>query len=217
MSNNAKTPVQYSTDPLTRERRDALSPDDIITLMLDGNQRFMTGTQVPRDMLVEQRGTIAHQHPAAISLTCIDSRTPVEIICDLGIGDTFNARIAGCVINDDVLGSMEYACAVSGARLVAVMGHTACGAIQGAIDDIVLGNLTGLLSSIKQAVQETPYEGERTSANPAFVDLVARTHVHRMVAVIRERSSVLRELEAEGKIKIIGCMYDIQSAQITLL
>ena len=217
MSENVKSPVQYSADPLTRERRDALSPDDIITLMLDGNRRFMTGTQVPRDMLVEQRGTIAGQSPAAISLTCIDSRTPVEIICDLGIGDTFNARIAGCVVNDDVLGSMEYACAVSGARLVAVMGHTACGAIQGAIDDIVLGNLTGLLSSIKQAVRETRYEGERTSANPLFVDLVARNHVLRMVAVIRERSAVLRELEVAGKIKIIGCMYDIQSAQISLL
>lgn len=217
MPDHAKAPVQYSADPLTREKRDALSPDNIIALMLDGNRRFMTGTQVRRDMLIEQRGTIAGQHPAAISLSCIDSRTPVEIICDLGIGDTFNTRIAGCVVNDDVLGGMEYACAVSGARLIAVMGHTGCGAIQGAIDDIVLGNLTGLLSSIKQAVQETSYEGERTSTNPAFVDLVARTHVLRMVTAIRERSHILRDLEAEGRIRIIGCMYDIQSAQVTLL
>lgn len=212
-----ETSVQYSTDPLTRERRDALSPDDVIALMLEGNRRFTTGTQAKRDMLVEQRGTVAGQHPAAISLTCIDSRTPVEIICDLGIGDTFNARIAGCVVDSDVLGSMEYACAVAGAKLVAVMGHTSCGAIQGAIDDVVLGHLTGLLASIKAAVRDTEYEGERSSANAEFVDRVAATHIRGMVALIRERSSVLRELEAEGKLRIIGCMYDIETAQISLL
>lgn len=217
MPEASKNPLRYSTDPLTRERRDALSPDDIIALMLDGNRRFMSGTQAPRDVLVEQRGTIAGQHPAAIALTCIDSRTPLEMICDLGIGDSFNARIAGCVINDDVLGSMEYACAVAGARLVVVMGHTACGAVEGAINDIVLGNLTGLLSSIKQAVHDTVYEGERSGANPLFVDRVMRTHVLHMAALIRERSAVLRDLEAQGSIKIIGCIYDIETAEISLL
>lgn len=217
MSDDIDLPAPYFNSALTQQQRDSLSPDDIIALMLDGNRRFMMGTQLPRDTLAEQRCTISGQHPAAISLSCIDSRTPVEIICDLGIGDTFNARIAGYVVNDDVLGSMEYACAVAGARLVIVMGHTACGAIQGAIDDIVMGNLTGLLASIKQAVQETPYDGDRTSANPAFIDLVARTHVQRMVTVIRERSHVLRELEHERRIKIIGCMYDISSARISVL
>lgn len=209
--------VPYNTAPLSQAQRDALSPDDIITLMLDGNRRFMTGTHLPRDVLVEQRGTIGGQHPAAISLSCIDSRTPVEIICDLGIGDTFNARIAGCVVSDDVLGSMEYACAVAGARLVVVMGHTSCGAIKGAIDDVVMGNLTGLLASIKQAVQETEYEGERSSANPDFVDRVAQTHVERMVKVIRARSPVLRELEEQGRIRIIGSMYNLESACVSVL
>lgn len=217
MQENDKVPVRYSVDPLTWEKREALSPDDVIALMLDGNQRFMTGAQVSRDMLVEQRGTVAGQYPAAISLSCIDSRTPVEIICDLGIGDTFNARIAGCVVNDDILGSMEYACAVSGARLIVILGHTACGAVKGAIDNVMLGNLTGLLSNIQPAVQGTPYEGERTASNPEFVDLVMQNHVLLMLSAVRERSQILRGMEAEGKIKIIGCMYDIQTAQITLL
>lgn len=203
--------------PLTKEVRDSLSPDDVIALMLEGNRRFRTGSHARRDVLAEQRATVAGQHPAAISLSCIDSRTPVEIICDLGIGDTFNARIAGAVVGDDVLGSMEYACAVAGAKLVVVMGHTACGAVQGAIDDVILGNLTGLLSSIRGAVQDTRYEGDRTSANRSFVDLVAQTHAARTATLFRERSPVLREMEQNGQIKIIAAMYDIETARISLV
>ena len=121
------------------------------------------------------------------------------------------------MVGDDVLGSMEYACAVAGAKLVVVLGHTACGAVQGAIDDVILGNLTGLLSSIKGAVQATPYEGTRTSANREFVDLVAHTHAARTVTLIRERSPVLRKMEQDGQIKIVAAMYDIETAHIALL
>ncbi len=212
-----KSTANISIGPLTKAVRDRLSPDDVIALMLEGNARFRSGSHAPRDVLTEQRATVDGQHPAAISLSCIDSRTPVEIICDLGIGDTFNARIAGAVVGDDVLGSMEYACAVAGAKLVVVLGHTACGAVQGAIDDVILGNLTGLLSSIKGAVQATPYEGDRTSGNRAFVDLVAHTHAVRTVTLIRERSPVLRKMEQDGQIKIVAAMYDIETAHIALL
>jgi carbonic anhydrase len=204
-------------DSLTKERRDAMSPDDVIAAMLAGNERFVSGQQKPRDFLAEQRATASGQFPAAVALSCVDSRAPVEVVCDLGIGDTFNARVAGNVVNEDILGSMEFACAVSGAKLVAVMGHTACGAIKGAIDDVKLGNLTGLLAKIHPAVRDTTYDGERTGNNYEFVDAVARTNVAMAVKQIRERSPVLRELEEKGAIKIIGSMYDISTGRVALL
>lgn len=204
-------------DALTKEQRDAMSPDDIIKAMLAGNERFVTGELKPRDFLAEQRASANGQYPAAVALSCIDSRTPIEIVCDLGIGDAFNARVAGNISNDDILGSMEFACAVTGAKVVVVMGHTACGAIKGAIDDVVLGNLTGLLAKIKPAVGETVYEGDRTSKNTEFVDAVARTNVGLVVKQIRERSPILRDLEEKGTIKIVGTMYDIGTARVSLL
>lgn len=202
---------------LSQAERDALTPDDVISLVLAGNERFATGNQKPRDFLAEQRSSAAGQYPAAVALSCIDSRAPVEVICDLGLGDTFNARLAGNVIDDDVLGSMEFACAVAGAKLVIVMGHTACGAIKGAIDDVVLGNLTGLVAKIRPAIRETAYDGERTSSNPKFVDLVARTHAAMTVERIRERSYILRGLEEKKKIKIVSSMYDLETAHVTLI
>jgi carbonic anhydrase len=204
-------------DSLTKEQRDAMTPDDVIAAMLAGNERFVNGQQKPRDFLAEQRASAAGQYPAAIALSCVDSRTPIEIVCDLGIGDAFNARVAGNISNDDILGSMEFACAVTGAKLVAVMGHTACGAVKGAIDDVVLGNLTGLVAKIRPAIRETDYAGERSSKNAEFVDAVARTNVALTVKQIRERSSVLRDLEEKGAIRIVGSMYDLETARVTLL
>lgn len=134
-----------------------------------------------------------------------------------GIGDTFNARVASNAVNDDILGSMEFACAVAGANVVVVMGHTACGAVTGAIDDVELGNLTGLLAKIEPAIGATVYTGDRTSANAEFVDRVARTHVAMATREIRERSPVLVELERKGAIKIVGSMYDLATARITLI
>ena len=202
---------------MTKAQRDAATPDEIITRMMAGNERFATGAHKPRDFLVEQRATADGQYPAAIALTCVDSRTPIEVICDLGIGDTFNARIAGNVVNEDVLGSMEFACDLAGAKLIVVMGHTACGAIKGAIDNVVLGHLSGLIARIQPAILETPYQSDRAASNPAFVDLVARTNVSMAVKQIQEQSPVLHELENKGAIKIIGCIYDIRTARITLL
>jgi carbonic anhydrase len=201
---------------LSEARRDAMTPDQAVAALLAGNARFLSGVHRQRDFLAEMRSSAKGQYPAAVVLSCIDSRAPVEVICDLGIGDIFNARVAGNAVNDDMLGSMEFACAAAGAKAVVVMGHTACGAIKGAIDNVVLGNLTLLLARFKSAVDATVYSGERTSKNAAFVDAVARTHVLQTLTLVRERSPVLAGLESEGKIKIIGSMYDIASGKVTL-
>ncbi len=202
---------------LTEAQRDSLTPDQVVKAFLDGNARFVSGRQRDRDFLGEMKSSAEGQYPALIVLSCIDSRTPVEVISDLGIGDTFNAKVAGNAVNDDILGSMEYACAVAGAKVILVMGHTSCGAIKGAIDNVVLGNLTLLLARFKAAVDATAYEGVRTSKNAAFVDAVARTQVLKSAQQVRQRSVVLAKLEAEGKIRIVGSMYDVGSGVVTLV
>jgi carbonic anhydrase len=199
---------------MTKEMRDQLTPDQIIEAMKQGNERFRTGKMAPHDYLAQKRATAAGQFPAAVILSCIDSRAPAEIILDARIGDTFSARIAGNIANDDLLGSLEFACAVAGAKVVLVMGHTACGAIKGAIDGAQLGNLTGLLNKIKPAVNATHFEGERTSKNYEFVDAVARTNVQLTVSTIREHSDVLAGLEKDHKIKIVGSMYQLVGGRV---
>ncbi len=199
---------------LTKAQRDKLTPDEIIELMKKGNQRFRLGKESPHDYLNQQKATAKGQYPAAVILSCIDSRAPVETIMDLGIGDTFNARVAGNISNDDILGSMEFACKLAGAKVVLVMGHTACGAIKGAIDNAQLGNLTGLLGKIRPAVTATKYQGERSASNYGFVDAVARTNVELTMADIRRRSSVLADLEKSGAIKIVGAMYSLETGAV---
>ena len=191
-----------------------MSPEEILQAMKKGNDRFRKGRRETRDFLAQQRVTAKGQYPAAMLLSCIDSRAPAETIMDLGIGDIFNARVAGNIANDDILGSMEFACKVAGAKVVLVMGHTACGAIKGAIDNAELGNLTGLLAKIKPAVKATDYDGPRTTANAAYVDAVARTNVALTMAEIRSRSGVLREMEGDGAIRIAGAMYDLQTGAV---
>lgn len=203
---------------LTAAQRRKLSPDDVLRLVMEGNARFASGNRIPRDFLAQQKQSAAEgQFPAAVFLTCVDSRAPVEVLCDLGIGDAFNARVAGNVINDDILGSMEFATAVAGAKLVMVMGHTACGAVAGAIDNVRLGNLTLLLSRFGNAIAETEYDGEKSGKNYAYVDAVATTQVRQTLTLIRDRSPVMRKLEEDGKIKIVGSMYDLKTGRVTLL
>lgn len=199
---------------LTKVQRDQLTPDEIIALMKKGNQRFRLGQESPHDYLAQQKATAKGQYPAAVILSCIDSRAPVETIMDLGIGDCFNARVAGNVVNDDILGSMEFACKLAGSKVVLVMGHTACGAIKGAIDKAQLGNLTGLLAKIRPAVEETKYHGERSATNYGFVDAVARKNVELAMADIRRRSAVLAEMEASRALKIAGAMYTLESGLV---
>jgi carbonic anhydrase len=201
-------------DALTKVQRDKLSPDDILALMKKGNKRFYSGKRENRDVLAQQRASAKGQYPAAVLLTCIDSRASAETIMDLRIGDIFNSRVAGNVENPDILGSMEFACKLAGAKVVLVMGHTSCGAIKGAIDNAELGNLTGLLAKIKPAVAATTYTGERTSKNYAFVDAVARKNVEMTMADIRKDSPVLAAMESNGAIKIAGAMYNLETGVV---
>jgi carbonic anhydrase len=199
---------------LTREQRDQMTPEEIVATMQRGNERFRKGERVMRNYLAEQQATAMGQYPAAIVLSCIDSRAPAEVILDLGIGDIFNARVAGNIVNDDILGSMEFACKVAGSKVVLVMGHTACGAIKGAIDNVELGNLTALLAKIRPAVQATDFGGERSAKNPAYVDAVALKNVELTMVQIRGRSTVLRDLESSRALKIVGAMYNLDTATV---
>jgi carbonic anhydrase len=199
---------------LTRAQREKMSPSDVLGLMKTGNERFRTGKESPHDYLAQQKASAEGQYPAAVILSCIDSRAPAETIMDLGIGDTFNARVAGNVANDDILGSMEFACKLAGAKVALVMGHSACGAIKGAIDRAQLGHLTDLLAKLRPAVDATPFDGERSAKNYAFVDAVARKNVELTIADIRRRSSVLAALESSGALKIAGAMYDLHTGAV---
>jgi len=199
---------------LSKAQRDSMSPEQILQAMKKGNDRFRKGRRETRDFLAQQRVTAKGQYPAAILLSCIDSRAPAETIMDLGIGDIFNARVAGNITNDDILGSMEFACKVAGAKVVLVMGHTACGAIKGAIAKVELGNLTGLLAKIQPAVDATSYQGERSAKNYAFVDAVARKNVELTMAEIHSRSAVIAALETKGTVKIAGAMYNLETAAV---
>jgi carbonic anhydrase len=182
--------LQLSTSgsgSMTKEQRDSMTPSQVIGELKKGNERFRTRKMAARDYLAEKQSSAAGQYAAAVVLGCVDSRVPAEIIFDAGIGDMFVGRIAGNVVNDDMLGSMEFACAVSGAKLVLVLGHTACGAVKGAIDDVEVGNLTGLLARIKPAISATKFEGEKSSKNVAYVDALARTNVVLGIENIRRR------------------------------
>jgi carbonic anhydrase len=207
-------PRSARADALTKAQRDQMTPEQVIEAMKEGNKRFRKGERKDRNYLREQRASAKGQYPAAVLLSCIDSRAPAEVIMDLGIGDIFNCRVAGNVANADILGSMEFACKLAGAKVVLVMGHTACGAIKGAIDNAELGNLTGLLAKIKPAVAATTYTGERSATNYSFVDTVARKNVEMTVADIRKNSPVLAELEAKGAIKITGAIYNLETGAV---
>ena len=222
VSTCAITPMTFSflqlgsgNAALTKEQRERMSPAEVIEELKKGNERFRAGKMTSRNYLAEQRSSAGGQYPAAVILGCIDSRAPAEIIFDAGIGDVFNARVAGNVENEDLLGSMEFACAVAGAKVALVLGHTSCGAVKGAIDDVVLGNLTGLLARIKPAVSATKFEGEKSSKNPGYVDAVAQTNVILTVENIRRRSATLGDLEKKGTIQIVGAMYDLKTGAVS--
>jgi carbonic anhydrase len=200
---------------LTKEIRDSLSPQQILSLMKEGNRDFVKGRSIDWDYLYEQQKTAEWQYPAAIILSCIDSRAPAEIIFNLAIGDAFNARVAGNFLNTDIAGSMEYACKVAGAKVVLVMGHTNCGAVKGAIDQVELGNLTSMLQNIKPAIDAVEnVKGERNSNNKAFVNAVARKDVLLTMQGIRKTSPVLSEMEDKGEIIIVGSMYDVETGKV---
>src|SRR5262245_40251290 len=206
-----------STGALTKDARDRMTPGQVLQTLKQGNERFRAGRMTTRDYRDQQRTSAAGQFPAAAILGCIDSRAPAELIFDVGIGDTFNARIAGNVVNDDLLGSLEFACAVAGAKVLLLFGHTACGAIKGAIDDVEMGNLTGLLARVKPAITATSFDGQKSSKNNAYVDAVARANVRLGLDNIRRRSPVLAELEKKQALLIVGAMYDLATGVVDFL
>ena len=201
---------------LTEVQRNSLDADDVIAMMKAGNQRFLNRQSHAHNYIHEQRDVSAiGQFPAAVILSCIDSRAPAEILMDLGIGDVFNIRVAGNVIGPDVLGSMEFACKIAGAKVVLVMGHTKCGAVKGAIDHAQLGNLTGLLGKIEPAVSATDFKGDRSAKNYDFVDAVAKQHVLLTAKKIMEESHILHDLVSTNKIKVVSSLYDIHSGKLS--
>ena len=206
-------------DPATlKAEQAALTPAQVLESLRKGNERFVSGRRESRDMLHDQRITAAGQFPHAVILSCIDSRAPAEFVFDQGIGDIFNARIAGNIADHDLVGSMEFACAVSGAKLALVMGHTSCGAVKGACDRVQLGNLTGLLDKIQPAVKAMGgMPGEHNSKNEKFVEAVSEANVRLTVKRIRELSPILRDLERQGKIQIAGCIYNLESGRVQFL
>jgi len=192
-----------------------MTPQQALAELKAGNARFVAGHPLKRNLPADVKATASGQYPFAVVLSCLDSRQPIEIVLDQGIGDIFSARVAGNVLNDDVLGSMEFACKVSGAKLIAVIGHSNCGAIKGAIDDVQLGNLTGLLSKIKPAMDAVPADVQpRTSKNYKFVDEVSEANVRLVMQQIRERSPILREMIDNGQIELVGGMYDLSTGEV---
>jgi carbonic anhydrase len=203
----------------TKETQDLMTPTTALQELKDGNQRFIEKKQLNRDLLQQVSETSTGQFPFATVLSCIDSRVSSELIFDQGIGDIFSVRIAGNFVNEDILGSMEFACKLAGTKLVLVLGHTACGAVKGACDHARLGNLTALINKIEpavEAVKEPADESIRNSSNSDFVNEVATQNVKMTIENIRNQSEVLKEMEDAGEIQILGGMYDIQSGKVTI-
>lgn len=200
---------------LNKELQQQITPEQTLEILKEGNKRFVSNLKYNRNLLEQVNDTRDGQWPAAVILSCIDSRTSAELIFDQGLGDIFSIRIAGNIVNEDILGSMEFACKVAGSKFIVVLGHTKCGAIKGACDHVEMGNLTALLSKIQPSVDaERETSENRTSSNPVFVEKVANLNVHKAVKDILENSPIIRELVQEGTIGIIGAMYDVTSGKV---
>lgn len=213
----AEDQPQVHTSVMTAETQSAKTPQQALQRLKAGNQRFVEGKMKNRDLLVQAGSTAAAQHPIVVVLNCIDSRTPPEIVFDQGIGDIFAIRIAGNIQNDDILGSMEFGTKVAGAKLIAVIGHTSCGAVRGACQQVKLGNLTGLLHKIQPAVKQATKEngGKGDCADNAYVDQIAKDNVLLVMKQIKARSSIVSKLVDDGQIGIVGGMQDLSTGKIT--
>jgi carbonic anhydrase len=200
---------------LTKELQALLTPAKSIELLRAGNRRFLNNTSINRDLLDQVNETSNGQFPFAVILSCIDSRTSSELIFNQGLGDIFSIRVAGNIINEDILGSMEFACKVAGSKVIMVLGHTKCGAIKGACDDVKLGNLTGLINKIKPAVRaEKNILSNRNSSNPEFVQRVSELNVRLTAEMIITNSPILKEMADSGQIIITSGMYNVDTGKI---
>jgi carbonic anhydrase len=200
------------SDVLTSDKQSKLTPDEIINDFKEGNKRYSENNLTNWDFSSKVRKTADGQYPKAIILSCVDSRVPVEYVLDQGVGDIFVARVAGNFVNEDILGSMEFACKVSGSKVIMVMGHESCGAVLAAIDDMKLGNMTSMLSKIAPAVKMSQnYEGKKNSKNDEYVSHVCENNVRNTIETIRAKSPILREMEYKSEIKIIGAVYGVST------
>lgn len=200
---------------LTKELQSAITPALALELLKDGNKRFVNNLKINRNLLQQANETSDGQHPFAVILSCIDSRTSAELIFDQGLGDVFSVRIAGNIVNEDILGSMEFGCKVAGAKIIVVLGHTKCGAVKGACDNVSLGNLTGLISKIKPAVEQESVTSEnRNSSNSAFVENVAELNVSLSVKNILLKSPIIADMVKNGDIGIVGGIHDITTGEV---
>ncbi len=201
---------------LTKELQAAITPGQALELLKEGNKRFVNNLKINRNLLQQANETSNGQYPFAVILSCIDSRTSAELIFDQGLGDIFSVRIAGNIINEDILGSMEFGCKVAGSKIIVVLGHTRCGAVKGACDHVEMGNLTALLTKLRPAVDdEDTITENRNSSNPEFVEKVATINVKRTVKSIMERSPILKEMIEAGEIGIVGGNYDVSNGTVT--
>jgi carbonic anhydrase len=200
---------------LTKEMQSAITPSVALEILKDGNKRFVSNLKINRNLLQQANETSDGQHPFAVILSCIDSRTSAELIFDQGLGDVFSVRIAGNIVNDDILGSMEFGCKVAGAKIIVVLGHTKCGAVKGACDNVALGNLTGLIAKIKPAVEQEAVTAEnRNSSNGVFVENVAELNVSLSVKNILLKSPIIADMVKNGDIGIVGGIHDITTGEV---
>ncbi|HEY1922192.1 MAG TPA: carbonic anhydrase family protein [Tepidisphaeraceae bacterium] len=212
----ATAPTAVVSNTIDKTEQSAITPDAALARLKEGNVRFVGGESLRRDYPAQVKATAAGQYPFAAVLSCMDSRSSPEIVFDQGIGDLFVVRIAGNYAQADIIGSIEYATKVAGAKLVVVMGHTECGAIKGACDNVTLGNLTTVIQALQPAVDDVKdIQDDRTSKNKKFVRLVTEANVRRTVAKLRADSPILHDLEQSGQIKIVGAINDISTGQVT--
>jgi carbonic anhydrase len=199
----------------TKETRDKLTPNLALEILKEGNERFVNNIKAHRNLLEQVNETSSGQFPFAAILSCIDSRTSAELIFDQGLGDVFSIRIAGNILNDDILGSMEFSCKIAGSKLIVVLGHSNCGAIEGACNNVVLGHVTTLLNKVKPAIEmETTTNNERTGKNKDFVQKVTINNVNNVVKNIRIQSPILNEMERSNQIKIVGGLHDLETGKV---
>tara|TARA_B100001287_G_scaffold9437_1_gene7291 strand:+ start:4584 stop:5186 length:603 start_codon:yes stop_codon:yes gene_type:complete len=197
---------------ITKEIQDSISPSAAIEMLKEGNKRFLDKNEKERDLHIQVKSTSTGQFPFAVVLSCIDSRVPVELIFDQGIGDIFSARVAGNIINEDILGSIEYACGVAGSKAILVLGHTKCGAVTSACKGVELGNITALLSKVKPAILNV-----QKRDGDVEVEEVTKANVNQSIKEIRENSKILADLENEEKIKIVGAVYNVENGRVSYL
>ena len=201
----------------TKETQTALTPEKALEILIEGNKRFVQNIKANRNLIEQVKETKDGQFPFAAILSCIDSRVPAEMVFDQGLGDIFSIRIAGNFINEDILGSMEFACKAAGAKLIVILGHSSCGAVKGACDHVELGNLTGLLNKIQPAIDLVNEDGEKSSSNPSFVQKVADKNVEFAIQQLKEKSSVLKEMLDNREIGLVGAMYSVETGEVTFM